>query len=80
MEAANSLVSECSQAIRSGVAFPDIWEQILRTHDLVASPPLQNYDEDQSHTDVLLRNGFWLRYSANSNDFSLCRARLHRAF
>ena len=80
MQAANFLVSTCTQAIQNGAAFQRVWETILRTNSLVASPPIQNYDEDQAHTDVLLRNGYWLRYHSDSNDFSLCRARLHRAF
>ena len=80
MEAAQSLASACTQAIQKGLSFSSIWETLLRTNALVASPPIQNYDEDQSHTDVLLRNGYWLRYYLEANDFSLCRARLHRAF
>lgn len=80
MESAQFLATACTQAVRNGVTFPSIWETLLRKSELVASSPIQNYDEDQSHTDVLLRNGYWLRYTRTSNDFSLCRARLNRAF
>jgi hypothetical protein len=80
MDAAQSLANACTHAIQNGLNFPGIWETLLRENALVASSPIQNYDEDQSHTDILLRNGYWLRYRMESNDFSLCRARLHRAF
>jgi len=79
-ETADSLVEACTLAAREGAEFPAIWDSILKTHALVASPPVQTFDDEQPHLDVRLRNGFWLRYCARSNDFSLRRAALHRCF
>ena len=79
-ETADSLVEACTLAAREGAEFSVIWDSILKTHMLVVSPPIQTFDDEQAHLDVRLRNGFWLRYSARSNDFSLRRAALHRCF
>jgi hypothetical protein len=79
-QAADTLVEQCTQAAREGVAFPAIWERILRKHSLVASQPVRIFEGELSHLDVRLRNGYWLRYCARSNDFSLRRAPLHRSF
>lgn len=79
-QTADSLVEQCTQAARDGVEFPAIWESILRKHNLVASPPVRTYEDELPHLDVKLRNGYWLRYCALSNDFSLRRAMLHRSF
>lgn len=80
IQTADGLVEQCTQAAREGVAFPAIWEQILKKHSLVASPPVRTFEDELPHLDIRLRNGFWLRYSARSNDFSLRRAMLHRSF
>ena len=74
------LVRACSEAARDGAPFADIWDTILKDNNMVASPPIQTFDDEQSHLEVKLRNGFWLRYCAQSNDFSLRRAALHRCF
>ena len=79
-QTADSLVQTCTQAARAGAEFPAIWDSILRTHDLVASPPIQTFEDEQPHLDIRLRNGFWLRYCARSNDFSLRRAAQNRCF
>ena len=79
-ELADSLVEACTTAAQEGAEYPAIWDSILKAHVLVASPPIQTFDDEQPHLDVRLRNGFWLRYSARSNDFSLRRAVLHRCF
>jgi hypothetical protein len=76
----DALIAECTRAARDGAGFPIIWDSILRSHDLVESPPIETYDEERPHLEVRLRNGYWLRYCARSNDFSLRRARLHRSF
>jgi hypothetical protein len=79
--AAEFLMDACTRAACEGAEFAAIWDSILRTHELVASPPIQTFDDDERpHLDVRLRNGFWLRYCARSNDFSLRRATLHRSF
>jgi hypothetical protein len=78
--AAEFLMDACTRAAREGAEFATIWDSILRTHALVVSPPIQTFDDEQPHLDVRLRNGFWLRYCARSNDFSLRRAALHRCF
>lgn len=80
MDKADILAQECSQALKGGAEYSEIWEAILRRNDLVASPPIQHYDEDLSHTDVLLNTGFWLRYCADTRDFTLRRARQRRPF
>jgi hypothetical protein len=77
---ADGLVERCAQAARNGIEFPEIWESILRQHRMVAGPPIQTFDDEQSHLEIRLHNGYWLRYCARSNDFSLRRAALHRAF
>ena len=79
-QTAEGLVEQCRQAAHEGVEFPVIWEHILRTHSLVASPPVRTFEDELSHLDVRLSNGYWLRYCVRSNDFSLRRANLHRAF
>ena len=79
-QTADRLVEQCTQAARQGVAFPAIWEQILSKHSLVASQPVRTFEDELSHLDVRLRNGYWLRYCGRSNDFSLRRASLHRSF
>lgn len=79
-QSAHTLAVACTQAAREGAEFPAIWDSILKSHDLVASPPLQTFEEELPHLEVRLRNGYWLRYSADTNDFSLRRARLHRSF
>lgn len=79
-QSAQSLVAECTQSAREGADFSVIWDTILKGHSLVASPPVESFEEGTSHLEVRLRNGYWLRYSARSNDFSLRRARLHRSF
>jgi hypothetical protein len=76
----DKLVQACTQAAQEGAEFTTIWDSILRTHSLVVSPPIQTFEDEQPHLDVRLRNGFWLRYCARSNDFSLRRAALHRCF
>jgi hypothetical protein len=76
----DALIAECTQAARDGAEFPEIWDSILRSHRMVASPPIETFDEAQPHLEVRLRNGYWLRYCANSNDFSLRRAKQHRSF
>lgn len=77
---ADGLVRECTEAARDGVDFPAIWDAILSKHNLVSSPPVQTFDDEQPHLEVRLRNGYWLRYCARSNDFSLRRAAQHRCF
>lgn len=79
-QTADSLVQACTQAAREGAEFPTIWDSILRTHNLVVGPPIQTFEDEQPHLDIRLSNGFWLRYCARSNDFSLRRAALHRSF
>lgn len=79
-EAVDRLVEQCTRAARQGAAFPAIWEQMLSKHSLVTGHPVQTFDNEQPHLEVRLRNGYWLRYCARSNDFSLRRASLHRAF
>lgn len=79
-QSAHTLVATCTQAAQDGVEFPIIWDSILKRHSLVASPPIQTFDEELPHLDVRLSNGYWLRYSQRTNDFSLRRARLHRSF
>jgi hypothetical protein len=74
------LTRACTKAAHEGVAFPLIWESILKKHRLVASPPVQTFEDELTYLDVRLRNGYWLRYCARSNDFSLRRAMLHRSF
>ena len=76
----DTLIAECTQAARDGVEFPAIWDSILRSHSLVESPPIETFEDERPHLEVRLRNGYWLRYCAHSNDFSLRRARLHRSF
>lgn len=80
IQTADGLVEQCTQAVREGIEFPAIWESILRKHSLVVSPPVQTFEDELTHLDVRLRNGYWLRYCARSNDFSLRRATLHRSF
>ena len=79
-QTADSLVQMCTKAAREGAEFPTIWDSILKTHSLVVSPPIQTFEDEQPHLDIRLRNGFWLRYCASSNDFSLRRAALNRCF
>ena len=79
-QAADRLAEQCTQAARDGVDFPSIWDSILKKHTLVISPPVQTFEDERSHLDIRLRNGFWLRYCARSNDFSLRRAALNRCF
>lgn len=79
-QTADGLVERCAEAARNGIEFPEIWETILSKDSLVASPPVQTFDDERSHLEIRLRNGYWLRYCAHSNDFSLRRAALHRAF
>ena len=79
-QSAHTLVATCTQAAQEGAEFPVIWDSILRCHNLVASPPIQMFDDELPHLEVRLRNGYWLRYSAHTNDFSLRRAHLHRCF
>jgi hypothetical protein len=79
-QTAAGLVEQCRKAALDGAEFPVIWEHILRTHSLVASPPVRTFEDELSHLDVRLSNGYWLRYCVRSNDFSLRRANLHRAF
>ena len=79
-ETADSLVEQCTQAARDGVEYRTIWDSILSKHNLVASPPVKIFEDELPHLDVKLRNGYWLRYCAHSNDFSLRRAMLHRSF
>jgi len=78
--AIDALIAECTLAARSGTEFPAIWDSILRSHRLVESPPIETFEDEQPHLEVRLRNGYWLRYCARSNDFSLRRAKLHRSF
>ena len=78
--AADRLVEQCTQAALQDLAFPAIWEQILSKHSLVASQPVRIFEDELSHLDVRLRNGYWLRYCTRSNDFSLRRTSLHRSF
>lgn len=80
MDKASALVVACTQAVRNGAGYSDVWDAILRQSELVVSPPIQHYDEELPHTDVLLNNGFWLRFCTNSQDFTLRRARLRRPF
>jgi hypothetical protein len=80
IQTSDGLVEQCRQAARQGVGFSAIWQQILSTHSLVASQPVRTFEDELSHLDVRLRNGYWLRYCARSNDFSLRRAKLHRSF
>jgi hypothetical protein len=80
LQTADSLVQACTRAAREGAEFVTIWDSILKGHSMVASPPIQTFDDEQSHLEIRLRNGFWLRYCARSNDFSLRRAALHRCF
>jgi hypothetical protein len=79
-QTADSLVQACTQAAREGAEFATIWDSILKGHSMVASPPIETFDDEQPHLEIRLRNGFWLRYCARSNDFSLRRAMLHRCF
>ena len=76
---ASGLTRACTQAARGGVTFPLIWESILQKHRLVASPRVQTFEDELAHLDVRLRNGYWLRYCARSNDFALRCAMLHRS-
>jgi len=78
-DTSDGLIKECSDAVRNGFSFPDIWERILKKHRLVAGAPVQTFEDEFVHLDVRLNNGYWLRYHAASNDFSLRRP-LHRAF
>ena len=67
-------------AAQDGAEFQVIWDSILRQHSLVASPPIETFEEQLPCLEVRLNNGYWLRYSADTNDFSLRRAKLHRCF
>jgi len=79
-QAADTLVAECRRAAQDGAEFHTIWDSILRQHSLVASPPIETFEEQLPHLEVRLHNGYWLRYSVGTNDFSLRRAKLHRCF
>lgn len=80
IELASELSKACTAAARQGADFPTIWETLLRKHTLVVGPPVQTFEDEQPHLDVRLSNGFCLRYSSGTNDFSLHRSRHHRAF
>jgi hypothetical protein len=80
MDYASALAEECTQAIKGGVGYGTVWDTIIRENKMVASPPIEHFDDDATHTDVLLSNGFWLRYCPDSKDFTLRRPRLHRPF
>jgi len=79
-QSAHALVAACTQAAQSGAEYAVIWDSILKRHSLVASPPIETFEEALPHLEVRLHNGYWLRYSARTNDFSLRRAKLHRSF
>ena len=80
MNAASKLAELCTQAARDGIEFPVIWDTILRKNGLVIGPPVQTFEDGRPHLEIRLSNGYWLRYCSQSNDFSLRRAALHRAF
>lgn len=75
----DALIQQCSDAVRNGSSFPDVWEAILKKHSMVAGTPIRTFEDEFVHLDVRLNNGYWLRYHAASNDFSL-RRQTHRAF
>ena len=79
-QSARALVAECTQAAQAGAEYSVIWDSILKRHSLVAGPPIETFEEALPHLEVRLHNGYWLRYSASTNDFSLRRAKLHRCF
>jgi hypothetical protein len=43
----DALVAECSRAARGGVEFPTIWDSILRSHSLVAGPPIETFEDER---------------------------------
>lgn len=55
------LLQECTEAMRSGVDFPTLWNTIIKPHPAVSGMPVQRTDSDgRPYLEIPLLRGDWL--------------------
>jgi hypothetical protein len=68
---AEDLLDACVAAAHRGDDFPTVWESVLKTHPLVAYPPVQRMVDGRPRLNVILTTGERLVYDSPTNTYSL---------
>ena len=65
------LLKQCADAMREGADFPTVWNTLLKSHALVAGPPVQTTRGGHAQLEVFLVTGQRLIFDSASREFSL---------
>lgn len=68
-ERANDLARKCTELLRKGSSFPDVWSAVLKRHALVNGIPRQRVESGRSLLDMRLITGERLVFDGDAKEF-----------
>ena len=57
LDRVEDLLQQCVAAREAGVSFPDVWDQIIKRHSLIAGPLTQRHENGAPYLEVRLVDG-----------------------
>jgi hypothetical protein len=68
-ERASELARQCTELVRKGNDFPNVWSALLKSHALVNGIPQQRLEHNRSLLDIPLITGERLVFDADVKEF-----------
>jgi hypothetical protein len=68
-ERANDLARECTELVRKGSSFSDVWSTVLKGHALVNGIPRQRLERKRSLLNIRLITGERLVFDGDAKEF-----------
>jgi hypothetical protein len=68
-ERANDLARECTDLVRMGDSFPNVWSRLLKGHALVDGIPRQRCEGERNLLDIRLITGERLVFDGDAKEF-----------